>query len=155
MSPDLRDFLCPTIITEPMTDGRATPYPIVHGSADAVGWDICAGEGAIIPPFSGVNIGTGWRFLIPKDYEMQVRSRSGMSSKGIIVANTPATIDPDYRGELRLLLRNLTDEGYLVSPGDRVAQLVIAPRLRPIFKAGHVPNDTARGAGGIGSTGLN
>lgn len=152
MTMDFRPFdRAPTIVMERLHPDAVRP---AQGSFDAVGFDICVAEGGLIEPFSGAVFGTGWRFLIPVDYEMQVRSRSGLSSKGLIVGNTPATIDPDYRGELKIILRNLTGEAFLISPGERVAQLVIAPRLLPVFVEGEVPVNTGRGENGLGSTGI-
>jgi dUTP pyrophosphatase len=82
-----------------------------------------------------------------------VRSRSGMASKGIFVTNSPGTIDSDYRGEIKILLTNMSEGDYAVWVGDRIAQLVPAPVTRGVFKEVEELTTTARGVGGYGSTG--
>lgn len=103
------------------------------------------GERSMIP--------TGVRLEIPAGYEGQVRPRSGLAAKhGITMVNAPGTIDSDYRGEIRVILVNLSDTPYVVHRGDRIAQLVIAPVLQVTFETTAV-NTTTRGEGGFGSTG--
>lgn len=98
-------------------------------------------------------IPTGVRLEIPAGYEGQVRPRSGLAAKhGITMVNAPGTIDSDYRGEIRVILVNLSDTPYVVHRGDRIAQLVIAPVLQVTFETTAV-NTTTRGEGGFGSTG--
>jgi dUTP pyrophosphatase len=97
---------------------------------------------------------TGIRIALPAGYEAQVRPRSGLAYRyGITVANAPGTIDADYRGEIRVLLVNLGPEPYRVQPGDRVAQLVVAPVARARFRESMELPESTRGEGGFGSTG--
>jgi dUTP pyrophosphatase len=97
---------------------------------------------------------TGLRLAIPEGYEGQVRARSGLARRGLLLPNAPGTIDADYRGEVLVLLLNAGDEVVTLAHGDRVAQLVIAPVTRAGFELAEDLDDTARGAGGFGSTGL-
>ncbi|MDN5789164.1 dUTP diphosphatase [Pseudorhodobacter sp.] len=100
-------------------------------------------------------IATGLRVAIPPGFEMQIRPRSGLSLKhGISLPNTPGTIDSDYRGPLGVLLVNFGAEPYRISHGDRIAQIIIAPVVQARFDLVRVLDDTARGTGGFGSTGL-
>jgi dUTP pyrophosphatase len=98
-------------------------------------------------------IGTGLAIAVPVGFEAQVRSRSGMAAKGIVVANSPGTIDSDYRGEVKVLLRNCSDGPIDINRGDRIAQLVIAPVVRADLQDVSDLDETARGAGGFGHTG--
>lgn len=101
-----------------------------------------------------VVVPTGLILEIPHGYEGQIRSRSGLALKdGIIVLNAPATIDSDYRGEIKVLLINLGPTEVTIEPGQRIAQLVIAPYLRADFRQITQVSDTGRGTGGFGSTG--
>lgn len=97
---------------------------------------------------------TGISIALPVGYELQVRSRSGLSLKnGIVAINSPGTIDADYRGEIKILIANLSSETYEVKDGDRIAQLVIAKCERLEWNEVEALNETARGAGGFGHTG--
>lgn len=101
-----------------------------------------------------VAVPTGLFMAIPEGYELQVRSRSGLSVKhGIVCINSPGTIDADYRGELKILVANLSDEPYEIHDGDRIAQLVIAKCERAEWQEVDTLDETVRGAGGLGSTG--
>lgn len=112
--------------------------------------DIC------IKPLERVAIPTGLFISIPLGYEGQIRSRSGLSFKhGIIVINAPGTIDSDYRGELKILLINLSNEDYIVHDGDRVAQLVISSYAVPEWNLVNDLDKSQRADNGFGSTGLN
>lgn len=105
-------------------------------------------------PFERVAVPTGLFFALPEGYEMQVRSRSGLSFKyGIVVINSPGTIDADYRGELKILLSNFSNEPYEIQDGDRIAQLVIAKCEQLDWKEVETLSETARGEGGLGHTG--
>ena len=107
---------------------------------------LLAGRRALVP--------TGLTMEIPAGFEGQVRPRSGLALKhGITCLNTPGTIDSDYRGELRVLLANLSDEDFEITRGMRIAQLVIAPVTRARIVEAAVLGDTQRGQGGFGSTG--
>ena len=125
-------------------------------SAGAAGLDLAsaADEPIQIPPGGRVAVPTGLAFEIPAGFEGQVRPRSGLARKfGITLPNAPGTIDSDYRGEVQVLLANLGAEAYVVNPGDRIAQLVIAPVVQATWTEVASLDETARGAGGFGSTG--
>jgi dUTP pyrophosphatase len=92
---------------------------------------------------------------IPQGYEAQVRPRSGLAARqGVTVLNSPGTIDPDYRGEVEVILVNLGTEAFTVKNGDRIAQIVISPVVRPAILETEVLSETDRGTGGFGSTGV-
>lgn len=137
------------------------PLP-VYQTAGAAGADICANfppesraEGLILHPMQRAVCPTGLRVAIPDGYEMQVRPRSGLATKhGITLPNTPGTIDSDYRGPLGVALVNLGTGPYTIRHGDRVAQAVVAPVVQVGFAVVEVLDETARGIGGFGSTGL-
>ena len=100
-------------------------------------------------------IPTGISVSIPKDFEIQIRPRSGLAAKSqITVLNTPGTIDADYRGELKVILINLSEKTFVVENGARIAQMVLCPIVKAKFKEVDNLDDTDRGAGGFGSTGL-
>jgi len=125
-------------------------------SAGAAGLDLAsaAEETIEIPAGGRVAIPTGLAFEIPAGFEGQVRPRSGLARKfGITLPNAPGTIDSDYRGEVQVLLANLGAEPYLVHPGDRIAQLVIAPVVTAELEEADSLADSHRGAGGFGHTG--
>ena len=108
-----------------------------------------------IPPLGRVKVPTGIALGLPEKFEGQVRPRSGLAAKtGVTVLNAPGTIDWDYRGEVQVLLINLSDAPVTLAPLDRIAQLVLAPVARAEFCEVESLTDTARGAGGYGSTGL-
>ena len=109
--------------------------------------EIKPGETKIIP--TGLFVG------IPKNFEIQIRPRSGLAAKNqISVLNTPGTIDADYRGELKVILINLSDKIFIVEKGLRIAQMVVCPVVRAKLKEVETLNDTKRGSGGFGSTGV-
>lgn len=111
-------------------------------------------EGFTLAPMQRAICPTGIRVEIPVGYEMQVRPRSGLAARsGITLPNTPGTIDSDYRGPLGVALVNLSDQPYTVQHGDRVAQMIVAPVVQAAFAVVDALSDTARGAGGFGSTG--
>ncbi|MBT3982833.1 MAG: dUTP diphosphatase [Bacteriovoracaceae bacterium] len=131
-----------------------------YQTAGAAGADIRAclgpGESLVIPPGKRVLIPTGLTMEIPVGFEIQVRPRSGLSLKtNLLVVNSPGTIDSDYRGELKVILGNFGAVDELISHGDRVAQLVLAPVTQARFRSVASLSDTERGAGGFGSTGEN
>ncbi len=108
----------------------------------------------VVEPLERVLIPTGLYFEIPAGHEIQVRPRSGLAAKhGITVLNTPGTIDPDYRGELKVILVNLSKDPFLLKPGERIAQLVFARHERLAWHEVDELSETQRGAGGFGSTG--
>ena len=97
---------------------------------------------------------TGLYIQLPVGYEAQIRPRSGLACKyGITVANSPGTIDADYRGEVKVILVNLSNEPFVVNPGERIAQLVVARYEKVEWDEVEVLDETERGAGGFGSTG--
>lgn len=108
-----------------------------------------------IQPNCIVKIPTGIYLEIPSGYECQIRTRSGMASKGICVVNSPGTIDSDYRGEVCILLINHSDEWYPINHGDRIAQLVFNKIEQPKLELVGSLDSTERGEGGFGSTGIN
>ena len=125
-----------------------------HGSTEDAGMDLHAVEAAEIPPGSWASVGTGIAVEIPPGYEGQVRPRSGMARKhGVTLLNSPGTIDPGYRGELRVTLINHGPAPYIVRPGDRVAQLVVGSYAAVEWQAADDLAETVRGASGFGSSG--
>lgn len=126
-----------------------------YGSEEAAGADIRAYGDYTLNPNEPVVINTGISLSIPKGFEVQVRSRSGMAKNGIIVANGVGTVDSDYQGELKVILANLCEVEQDIEHGDRIAQIVLVPVLRPVYdqQQSH-PRRTIRGEGGMGSTGV-
>jgi len=114
-----------------------------------------AADGPIrVEPRARIGVPTGLALEIPPGFEGQVRPRSGLAIKhGVTVVNAPGTIDSDYRGEVVVLLVNLSSETYTIVPGDRVAQLVIAPVTRCVLEEAEELDETGRGDGGFGHTG--
>ena len=108
----------------------------------------------ILGPLERAMIPTGLFIALPEGYEAQVRPRSGLAAKkGISVLNSPGTVDADYRGEIRVILVNLSNEPFTVMPGERIAQMVVARHERVEWENVEVLSETARGEGGFGSTG--
>ena len=108
-----------------------------------------------IKPGKAEVIPTGFALGIPKNFEVQIRPRSGLAAKNqISVLNTPGTIDADYRGELKVILINLGNKSFIVKKGLRVAQMVLCPVVKATLKEVETLEDTKRGSGGFGSTGL-
>ena len=100
-------------------------------------------------------VATGLAIALPKGFEAQVRPRSGLAAKnGVTVLNSPGTIDADYRGEIKVILINLGQENFVIERGMRIAQMVVAPCLQVNWQSVDKLDDTARGAGGFGSTGV-
>ncbi|MFD1034571.1 dUTP diphosphatase [Sphingomonas hankookensis] len=133
--------------------GAGLPLP-AYATAGAAGMDVVAAEDVELVPGARHAVATGFAMAIPEGYEVQVRPRSGLALKhGITCLNTPGTIDSDYRGEVKVILANLGQEPFRVVRGERVAQLVPAPVLRATLDEVDSLDDTARGAGGFGSTG--
>jgi len=111
-------------------------------------------DSMFIPAGERVQIPTGLAMAIPVGFEGQVRARSGLAwRKGLAVINAPGTIDSDYRGEVKVLLVNLSSEEVEIPPGERIAQLVIAPVVQVVVETVESLETTERGAGGFGSTG--
>ncbi|HEY9169180.1 MAG TPA: dUTP diphosphatase [Lutibacter sp.] len=111
-------------------------------------------ESIILKPLERTIVKTGLFIALPVGYEAQVRPRSGLAAKnGITVLNAPGTVDADYRGEIGVILINLSNENFVISDGERIAQLVIAKHERANWEEVEVLSETKRGAGGFGSTG--
>ena len=122
----------------------------------SAGMDVRANldEPVVLKPFARALINTGIFMAIPQGYEVQVRPRSGLAfKKGITVLNSPGTIDADYRGELGVLLVNLSNEEFIVEDGERIAQLVVAKHEQIQWDSKDKLTQTKRGDGGFGSTG--
>jgi dUTP pyrophosphatase len=127
-----------------------------YESAGAAGFDLKANIDTpmVIEPLERVLVPTGIFMELPHGYECQIRPRSGMAYKyGMCVANAPGTIDEDYRGEIKVIMINLSKEKYIVQPGDRIAQGVINKVERAEFKEVRELSQTERGEGGFGHTG--
>jgi len=123
----------------------------------SAGMDVsaCLDAPVTLSPMERKMIPTGLAIAIPEGYEGQIRSRSGMSLKlGIVVVNGVGTIDADYRGEVGVLMVNLSSEKYTINDGDRIAQLVIAAYAKASWQEVSDLDDTVRGSGGVGSTGF-
>lgn len=126
-----------------------------YETAGSAGMDVRAAEELVIAPGQRGLVGTGLAFAIPHGYEIQVRPRSGLAlKKGISIPNSPGTIDSDYRGELKVILLNHGDEDFVIERGDRIAQIVVAPVQRGILLEVADLDETQRGSGGFGSTGV-
>ena len=111
-------------------------------------------SGLTIAPGERVLVPTGLRIAVPEGYELQVRPRSGLALRhGIMLVNSPGTVDSDYRGEVGVIVLNAGSEPYRIAHGDRIAQGVLAPVTRGDFALVETLDDTSRGAGGFGSTG--
>ena len=133
--------------------GAGLPAP-TYATAHAAGMDVVSAEDVTIAPGGRHAVATCFAMAIPEGYEVQVRPRSGLALKhGISLPNTPGTIDSDYRGELKIIMINLGEAAFAISRGDRIAQLVLAPVVRAAWNEVADLDDTARGAGGFGSTG--
>lgn len=125
-----------------------------YATDGAAGMDVLAAEHVTLPAGGRHAVATGFAVAIPPGYEIQVRPRSGLALKhGISVPNTPGTIDSDYRGELKVILINHGTEAFAIARGDRIAQLVLAPVTLAAWDEVEDLDETARGAGGFGSTG--
>ena len=133
---------------------HATPNYETEGSA---GMDLRANidEEITLKPLERAVVKTGLFISLPQGFEAQVRPRSGLAAKkGITVLNSPGTIDADYRGEIGVILVNLSNEDFVINDGERIAQLIIAKHERVNWQEVQVLNETERGAGGFGSTGV-
>ena len=128
--------------------------PAYAHSSDA-GMNVRSVEETVVPARGRALVRTGLVMMLPPGYEAQVRPRSGLALKrGVTVLNTPGTIDSGYRGEVGVILFNSSDEDFAVAKGDKIAQLVIAPVTQPVVEETDEIDDTDRGAGGFGSTGV-
>lgn len=129
----------------------------VYASAQAAGADVRAflKDNVVLQPGASSLVPTGLRVAIPAGYEIQIRPRSGLALKhSVTVLNTPGTIDADYRGEIGVILINHGREPFVITPGMRIAQLILAPVTQANFVVADVLATTQRGAGGFGHTGV-
>ena len=132
---------------------EATLPRYAHGAKEDAGMDLCAVEDALLEPGVPRTVATGLAIELPSGFEAQIRPRSGLALRhAITLPNSPATIDPGYRGEIRVILLNHGPQEYHIERGDRIAQLVIA-RYEPVEWEESELGDTNRGHGGFGSSG--
>ena len=127
-----------------------------YQTPQSAGLDIRANtnERVVIKPLERAIIPTGLYVELPEGYEMQIRPRSGLAAKyGLTVLNTPGTIDADYRGEIKVILANISNEPAIIQAGERIAQMVVARYEQIEWQPTDNLSDTERGAGGLGSTG--
>ena len=154
-----------------MTEAQETGIPVVaeinikfklgegamlpqYSTPDSSGMDVRSTEDCVIEAGSWQAVSTGLFPEIPSGYEIQVRSRSGLAFKnGIFVLNSPGTVDADYRGEIKVILANMSKIPFCISKGDRIAQLVVAPVVKGVISEAEQISFTQRGTGGFGSTG--
>lgn len=128
-----------------------------YKTPQSAGMDLRANidEAVTLEPLSRRLVKTGLFIALPEGYEAQIRPRSGLALKhGITVLNTPGTVDADYRGEIMVLLINLSNTSFIINPGDRIAQMVIARHEQAEFTLVDELDDTERGEGGMGHTGI-
>jgi dUTP pyrophosphatase len=139
------------ILRLPNGEGRELP---AYATAGAAGLDLRAAENAMLKPGARVLMPTGIAIALPAHHEAQVRPRSGLATKhGVTVLNAPGTVDADYRGEIKVPLINHGQEDFVISRGDRIAQMVIAPVVQVKLSEVSSLDDTGRGSGGFGSSG--
>ena len=145
------------IVLQRLPSAEGLPAPS-YETAGAAGMDLRAAIDAdapvILAPGKRAMVPTGICIALPQGYEAQVRPRSGLAAKhGVTCLNSPGTVDSDYRGELKVILINHGDEPFVIQRGERIAQMVIAPVTQGEWVEADSLDDTARGAGGFGSTG--
>ena len=132
----------------------AQPVELHYMHAGDAGADLVTTAHVELGPFQRALVPTGVRIALPAGYVGLVHPRSGLAVKqGVTVLNAPGTIDADYRGEIKVILVNLSDTPFEIKPGERIAQIVVARHERVEWEASETLSDTARGAGGFGSTG--
>ena len=147
----------PTVPIQRLTHAEGLPLP-AYETDQAAGMDLRAALPEAAPvtlrPGDRLAVPTGFAFALPPGFEAQVRPRSGLALRsGITCLNSPGTVDADYRGEVKVILVNLGAEDFHIRRGDRIAQLVVAPVARAVWREVDSLDETARGAGGFGSTG--
>jgi dUTP pyrophosphatase len=136
-----------------LAHGVDLPLPS-YATAGAAGMDLRSSEALTLKAGARALVATGIAIALPENYEAQVRPRSGLAVKhGITVLNAPGTIDADYRGEIKVPLINLGADDFVIARGDRIAQMVVAPVTTAQLVEVETLDDTARGAGGFGSSG--
>jgi len=145
----------PTVQIQRLPHGEGLDLPF-YATTHAAGADIRAAvdTDVVIEPGCHALIPTGFAMALPDNYEAQVRPRSGLALKhGVTVLNSPGTIDADYRGEVGVILINHGNQPFVVSRGDRIAQLIVSPFVQADFRQAATLSETERGAGGFGSSG--
>ena len=145
----------PVAVAFQRLEGNSQPLPS-YETPDSAGMDLRAAivEPMVIEAGARTLVPLGFAMALPRGFEAQVRPRSGMAYKhGITVANAPGTIDADYRGEVKVILMNVSADDFTVEPGMRIAQMVIAPVVQARVVEVASLDDTERGSGGFGSTG--
>lgn len=149
-------FVCFVMNHIPILNTGKHPLP-AYQTAGSAGMDLYANleEPVLLKPLQRCKISTGLHLALPPGFEAQVRPRSGLAWKqGITCLNTPGTIDSDYRGEIQVILINLSDAEQTISDGDRIAQLIVAKHEQIQWDVVNQLPDTERGQGGFGSTGI-
>ncbi|OUI88949.1 deoxyuridine 5'-triphosphate nucleotidohydrolase [Acetobacter sp. DmW_043] len=144
-----------TVQIERLPHAQDLPLP-GYATSGAAGLDLLAAveKDVVLQPGERVLIPTGLKVALPAGYEMQVRPRSGLALKhGLVLPNSPGTIDQDYRGEIGIIMMNMGQEPYIVERGTRIAQAVVAPVMCVQWHEEKIVEQTERGAGGFGSTG--
>ena len=142
------------VVRLPHAEGLALP---AYASAGAAAMDLLAAvaEPLVLAPGGRAAIPTGLMVALPAGHELQIRPRSGLAlNQGVLVANAPGTIDEDYRGEIKVILMNGGTEPVVVTRGMRIAQAVLAPVTRIVWREVSTLDETVRGVGGFGSTGV-
>jgi len=147
----------PTVAILRLPHAGGLPLP-AYETVGAAGMDLRAAvaehEPIVLKPGARMAVATGFAYGLPLGYEAQVRPRSGLALKnGVTCLNSPGTIDSDYRGEVKAILVNHGEDDFTIRRGDRIAQLVIAPVVQAVWAEVESLDETARGAGGFGSTG--
>tara|TARA_Y100000813_G_scaffold115491_1_gene82692 strand:- start:49 stop:507 length:459 start_codon:yes stop_codon:yes gene_type:complete len=145
-----------TVPIQRLPHGAGLPLPS-YATEGSAGMDLMAAIDApmTLAPMGRALVPTGLALALPVGYEAQVRPRSGLAAKhGVTVLNSPGTVDADYRGEVKVILVNLSNETFEIEPAMRIAQMVVAPVTQVAWAETDSLDDTARGAGGFGSTGI-
>jgi dUTP pyrophosphatase len=144
-----------TIQVRRLPHGEELPLP-AYATAGAAGMDLLAAVTApvTVDPGKRALIPTGLTIALPAGYELQVRPRSGLALRnGVILPNSPGTIDEDYRGEVQVIVLNAGDAPFVIERGMRIAQAIVAPVVQAMWQEVEALDDTSRGTGGFGSTG--
>jgi dUTP pyrophosphatase len=158
MADDPARLNAPRVAVMRLAHGQGLALP-AYETAGAAGCDLRAAIDAAAPfvlaPGERAMVPTGLSIALPEGWEAQVRPRSGLAAKfGVACVNSPGTIDADYRGEVKVILINHGTDEFVIRRGDRIAQMVIAPVWQAAFIETETLDETARGAGGFGSTGI-
>jgi dUTP pyrophosphatase len=152
--PEKTDIMSKVTVSISRTE-RAKEFPLpAYATPASAGVDLRSIEKCVLQPGERALVPTGVSIALPPGYEAQVRPRSGLALKhGVTLPNSPGTIDADYRGEIKVILLNLGDAPFTIEPGDRIAQMVVAPVSQVDWAEAAVLDETERSAGGFGSTG--